>query len=98
MDRRAWVNWLYQARRRYGLSVLIYVVTSNHIYLLVKDMGRGEIARSMQLISGRVAQQFNRRKSRKGAYKVQSKQLNLWLSYLNLRFFKLWARSDPTNP
>lgn len=31
-------------------------------------MGNGEIARSMQLISGRVAQQFNRRKSRKGAY------------------------------
>jgi len=67
-DRRAWVHWLYQARRRYGLCVLDYVVTSNHIHLLVKDRGRGEIARSMQLIAGRVAQQFNRRKSRKGAY------------------------------
>lgn len=67
-DRRAWMYWLYQARRRYGLCVLNYVVTSNHIHLLVKDRGRGEIARSMQLISGRVAQQFNRRKSRKGAY------------------------------
>jgi putative transposase len=67
-DRRAWMYWLYQARRRYGLCVLNYVVTSNHVHLLVKDMGRGEIARSMQLISGRVAQQFNRRKSRKGAY------------------------------
>ena len=67
-DRRAWVYWLYQARRRYGLCVLNYVVTSNHIHLLVKDMGRGEIARSLQLIAGRVAQQFNRRKARKGAY------------------------------
>jgi putative transposase len=67
-DRRAWVYWLYQARRRYGLCVLNYVVTSNHIHLLVKDRGHGEIARSMQLIAGRVAQQFNRRKSRKGAY------------------------------
>ena len=67
-DRRAWVYWLYQARRRYGLCVLNYVVTSNHIHLLVKDMGRGEIARGMQLIAGRVGQQFNRRKSRKGAY------------------------------
>jgi putative transposase len=43
-------------------------VTSNHVHLLVRDTGRGEIARSMQLIAGRVAQQFNRRKSRKGAY------------------------------
>lgn len=67
-DRRTWVYWLYQARKRYGLCVLNYVVTSNHIHLLVKDMGCGEIARSMQLIAGRVAQQFNRRKSRKGAY------------------------------
>ena len=67
-DRRAWMYWLYQARRRFGLCVLNYVVTSNHVHLLVKDMGRGEIACSMQLISGRVAQQFNRRKSRKGAF------------------------------
>jgi putative transposase len=67
-DRRAWVYWLYQARRRYGLCVLNYVVTSNHIHLLVRDQGGGEIAPSMQLIAGRVAQQFNRRKSRKGAY------------------------------
>ncbi|MDH3561440.1 MAG: transposase [Gammaproteobacteria bacterium] len=67
-DRRAWVYWLYQARRRYGLCVLNYVVTSNHIHLLVRDQGGGEIASSMQLIAGRVAQQFNRRKSRKGAY------------------------------
>ena len=67
-DRRVWVYWLYQARRRYGLCILNYVVTSNHIHLLVKDMGRGEIARSMQLIAGRVAQQFNRRKLRKGAF------------------------------
>ena len=40
----------------------------NHVHLLVKDRGQGEIARSMQLIAGRVAQQFNRRKSRKGAF------------------------------
>jgi putative transposase len=67
-DRHALVYWLYQARKRYGLCVLNYVVTSNHVHLLVRDTGRGEIASSMQLIAGRVAQQFNRRKSRKGAY------------------------------
>jgi len=40
-DRRAWVAWLYAARRRYGLCVLDYTVTSNHIHLLVRDQGRG---------------------------------------------------------
>lgn len=67
-DRRIWVHWLYQARKRYDLCVLNYIVTSNHIHLLVLDRGSGEIASSMQLIAGRVAQQYNHRKSRKGAY------------------------------
>jgi putative transposase len=67
-DRRAWRRWLYEARIRYGLCVLGYHATSNHIHLLVRDQGRGEIAASMQLIEGRTAQPFNRRKARRGAF------------------------------
>lgn len=67
-DRRAWRRWLYAARRRYGLCVLDYTTTSNHIHLLVRDQGRGEIAASMQLIEGRTAQPFNWRKARRGAF------------------------------
>ena len=51
-DRRAYGRWLFEAKKRDGLCVLNYVVTSNHIHLLVKDRGQGEIARSMQLIAG----------------------------------------------
>ena len=53
---------------RFGLRVLNYNVTSNHIHLLVEDQGQGEIAQSMQLVAGRVAQEYNRRKMRCGAY------------------------------
>ncbi len=67
-DRDRWRHWLLEARERYGLCVLDYIVTSNHIHLLVRDRGRGEISSSMQLISGRIAQEFNDRKSRKGAF------------------------------
>jgi putative transposase len=67
-DRRRWVHWLYEARRRYQLCVLDYVVTSNHIHLVVRDRGRGEIARSMQLIAGRTGQEYNQRKRRSGAF------------------------------
>lgn len=67
-DRRRWRYWLFEARRRYGLCVLDYIATSNHIHLLVRDRGLGEIARSMQLIAARTAQEFNRRKGRKGAF------------------------------
>ena len=67
-DRQCWRYWLFEARKRYGLCVLNYMVTSNHIHLLVHDLGKGEIAQSMQLIAGRTAQEYNQRKGRKGAY------------------------------
>jgi len=67
-DRRMWRGWLYEARKRFGLCVLDFIVTSNHIHLLVRDQGAGEIAKSMQLIAGRTAQSYNQRKQRRGAY------------------------------
>ncbi len=67
-DRRDWVRWLYEAHRRFGLCIFDYCVTSNHIHLLVRDQGRGEIAASMQLIAGRVGQAYNARKHRPGAF------------------------------
>jgi putative transposase len=67
-DRRRWRYWLFEARKRYGLCVLNYVATSNHVHLLVLDRGHGEIARSMQLVAGRTAQEYNHRKQRRGAW------------------------------
>ena len=67
-DRKCWRRWLFEARKRFGLCVLNYIATSNHVHLLVMDKGEGEIARSMQLIAGRTAQEYNRRKGRLGAY------------------------------
>lgn len=67
-DRRAWMQWLYASRRRFGLSVLNYQVTSNHVHLLVLDRGGDEIAHSMQLIAGCVGRAYNRRKRRQGAF------------------------------
>jgi putative transposase len=67
-DRRCYVRWLYEAKRRFGLCVLNYMVTSNHIHLLVKDTGAGVIAQSIQLAAGRTAQEYNRRKARLGAF------------------------------
>lgn len=67
-DRKCWLRWLFEAKKRFGLCVLNYIVTSNHIHLLVLDRGGGEIAKSMQLIAGRTAQEYNQRKGRKGAF------------------------------
>ncbi len=68
-DRHRYLQWLYQARKRYGLALLNYMVTSNHIHLFVVDTGKKDvIPKSMQLVAGRTGQKYNQRKNRKGAY------------------------------
>ena len=68
-DRQRWLGWLFEARKRFGLSILDYMVTSNHIHLLVSgDNGLEIIPKSMQLIAGRTGQEYNQRKNRKGAF------------------------------
>jgi REP element-mobilizing transposase RayT len=68
-DRRRWLHWLLEAKKRYELSILNYMVTSNHIHLLVADNGDEKaISYSMQLVAGKTGQEYNQRKGRKGAY------------------------------
>jgi len=44
---------LFESKKRFGLTVLDYIVTSNHIHLLVEDGAKQEMAQGMQLIAGR---------------------------------------------
>ena len=68
-DRQRWLYWLFQAKKRYRLRILNYMVTSNHVHLLVVDDGqRDAIPRSIQLIAGRTGQEYNQRKNRNGAF------------------------------
>ncbi|WP_245590108.1 transposase [Desulfonatronum lacustre] len=49
--------------------MLNYTVTSNHTHLLVfSEEGVTALPRSIQLVAGRTAQEYNQRKSRKGAF------------------------------
>ena len=36
-DKKRWVDWLFEAKKRFGFSILDYAVTSNHIHSLVFD-------------------------------------------------------------
>ena len=48
---------MLDAKKRYGLSVLGYMVTSNHVHHLVSGgQDQEAIPRSMQLIAGRIIQ------------------------------------------
>jgi REP element-mobilizing transposase RayT len=67
-DKRRWINWLFEAKKRFGLCILDYTVTSNHIHLLVYDRKDDVIPKSIQLIAGRTGREYNIRKNRKGAF------------------------------
>ena len=67
-DKKRWIHWLFEAKKRFGLRILNYTVTSNHIHLLVYDRKVNIIPKSIQLIAGRTAREYNLRKNRKGAF------------------------------
>jgi putative transposase len=104
-DRRRWLHWLFKAKKRYGLNILNYTVTSNHIHLLVVD-GEDEwtIPRSMQLVEGRVGQEYNQRKNRQGAFwedryhatAVQpGKHLSRCMAYIDLNMVRAGVVRHP---
>lgn len=68
-DRNVYLAWLFRAKKRYGTLVLNYMITSNHVHILVLDSGKkGVLPRSIQLVAGRMAQEYNQRKNRRGAF------------------------------
>ncbi len=63
------MQWLFEAKKRLGTSILNFTVTSNHIHLIIRD-ARGEevIPQTIQLIASRTGQEYNQRKNRRGAF------------------------------
>jgi putative transposase len=68
-DRKRWLYWIYQAKKKYGLCVLNFAITSNHVHLLVYDNGKiNVIPKSVHLAASRTGQEYNERKGRRGAF------------------------------
>ena len=56
-----------RGKKRCGLAVLNFMITSNHIHLIVvDDDSKDVISKSMKLVVSRTAQEYNWRKNRKG--------------------------------
>ena len=61
------MEWLFEAKKRYGLSILN--MSTSIVHLLISDnCERDTIPKSIQLIAGRTGQEYNQRKNRKGAF------------------------------
>jgi REP element-mobilizing transposase RayT len=49
-DRKRWLQWLFEVKKRYGLQILNYAVTSNPFHLLVVDGDMELIPKSLPLV------------------------------------------------
>ena len=38
-NNRCYLHWIFEAKKRLGLSVLNYMITSNHVHLFIHDTG-----------------------------------------------------------
>lgn len=67
-DRRQYLQRLQEATERHAVSVLNYMVTSNHVHLLLIAEQAAHVSSALQYVSGSIAQDYNRRKERQGAF------------------------------
>jgi putative transposase len=70
-DKQTWFRWMLASKKLFGLCIVNYAITSNHVHLLILDKGQDSdhaISRALQLAAGRVAQEYNKRKNRSGAF------------------------------
>jgi len=103
-DKKRWLYWLFQAKKRFSLPVLNYCVTSNHIHLLAYSKTDDAVAKSMQLVAGRVAQEYNLRKKRSGSFwedryhatiVMQNEHLFRCLRYIDLNMNRAGVVNHP---
>ncbi len=67
-DRNNYLSRLWQLRQKYRVVLLDYILTSNHVHLLIWAKNPAEISESMRFLQGASAQDYNRRKCREGAF------------------------------
>lgn len=68
IDRKNYVKRLGEASRKYAVDILDYVITSNHVHILLWTEKAEAISALMQYVQGTTGRDFNRRKRREGAY------------------------------
>ena len=68
--REMYRKYLFEATKRFNIRVLTWMVTGNHVHLLVTSGQRGEIqiSEALQFVHGEVAQHYNLSHSCDGSF------------------------------
>ncbi len=67
-DRENYLLRLHETARRYPVDVMTYMITSNHVHLLVWAERAKHVSAAMHFLQGSVAGDYNRRKGREGSF------------------------------
>ena len=105
-DRENYLLRLHEMARRYPVDVMTYMVTSNHVHLLVWSERSRHVSAAMHYLQGSVAGDYNRRKGREGAFwrgryhptLIESGvHLSRCLFYIDLNMFRARACEHPSD-
>ncbi|MDD5599763.1 MAG: transposase [Victivallaceae bacterium] len=66
--RDIYVDALYETSRRFKIDILDYIVTSNHVHLLLTAGNADDISSALQYLHGSVARKYNIAKFREGSF------------------------------
>jgi putative transposase len=103
--RQFYQRQLFEMRKRYRVDILNYVVTSNHIHLLVTARKGKNISAGLGYLHGRVAQYYNLENKKHGAFwsdrfsstLIQDgKYLGKCLFYIDLNMIRAGAVNHPS--
>ncbi len=67
-DRQNYLLRLHEMTSRYSVDVMTYMITSNHVHLLVWAERAKHVSAAMHFLQGSVAGDYNRRKGREGSF------------------------------
>ena len=103
--RQFYIQRLFEGVRRYGMDVLDYICTSNHVHLLVAAKQGPEISNAIRYVHGRIGQWHNGQRGQSGAFwadryhvtQVQSgRHLSRCLLYIDLNMVRAGAVKHPS--
>jgi putative transposase len=101
-----YVSGLYEMKVRYGVDVLDYMVTSNHVHLLLASREGAEISAGLRYLHGRMGQWHNGERDAAGAFwsdrfhatRIQDgAHLGRCLFYIDLNMVRAGVVKDPAD-
>lgn len=102
--RDIYIEQLYETSCRFAVHILDYIVTSNHVHLLLTAKNGNEISQALQYLHGSIARKYNIAKCREGAFwsnrfyatRIQpGAQLGRCLFYIDLNMVRAGVVKHP---